>query len=525
MSKKIDHVAFGLKPSFTFKNLIVSPHNQFAAAACEAVSKSPGDKYNPLYVYGPPGIGKTHTVQAIAHAILENNPKSKVLYLSAERLISEIITAIADDNVMAVRQKFSQLDLLIIDDVQYLAESKATQEEFLHILNNMPSEVSQIVLAANQAPAKLKGFSQRLQSRFEGGLSTNIGVPNLEARIEILKIKQNAQELTLPDDMLLFAAQRLKSNVRELEGFLKRMHAYVHLSHQEVTSQLVQAVIQEILPDGADPVPDVLIRESDGLDAAGMPPPIFEKKSTPVPAEKVKPDPKIKEMPRAEASPPPEIEPVKGESPESEYLVEPELKIERYAGGEEPIVQKNGHSKNKPAPPPEISQEDIVKIEDSKPQDPLPSAEPVADPDSEVETEDEENSNPLPTGHKEIPAVFFFPKGQEAVLEKVQKKFTEVIKKHKLKFRLRSTDGEAYDLNGKIDYNFFVDVCKKNFAPVAIVIGPPPDVKMAEQDFYDLLSVTLDVQGISLQIVGWGETEKDYRYLNLSLDIALVRTR
>ena len=110
-------------------------------------------------------------------------------------------------------------------------------------------------------------------------------------------------------------------------------------------------------------------------------------------------------------------------------------------------------------------------------------------------------------------------------MEKVYKKFTDVIKKHKLKFRLKRAHSEPYNVSGKIDYNSFVDVCKKSFSPVAIVIGPPPDVKMSEQDFYDLLSVTLDVQGISLQIVGWGEIEKDYRYLNLSLDIALVRTK
>jgi chromosomal replication initiator protein len=246
--------ATGLKPAYSFDQLVVGSNNNVAVAACREVLKAPGEQYNPLFIFGPVGVGKTHLIQSVANEMVRKDAKLKVKYISAERFMNEIVTAISEDRILDVRRVYSELDLLIVDDVQYLTDSKIAQEELFHIFNNMHQEGRQAILAADRPPTHLTNLSQGIKSRLEWGLSTDIKVPDEATRLEILRRKQQMQGLSIPDEMLQVVAASLHSNVRELEGFLKRMHAYVMLSHQEISMDLVKTVIRELIPHGTGPV-------------------------------------------------------------------------------------------------------------------------------------------------------------------------------------------------------------------------------------------------------------------------------
>ncbi len=462
--------ATGLKSAYTFANLVVGQNNHVATGACHEVVKSPGEMYNPLVIYGPAGVGKTHLMQAVAHEMLAMDATLKVKYISAERFMNEIVTAIAEDRVVEIRMAYSKLDLLIIDDVQYLVESKIAQEELFHIFNNMHQENRQVILAADRTPNQLSSLSKGIRSRLEWGLAADIQPPDEGTRLEILRRKQAAQGMAMADEMLRPVAHALHSNVRELEGFLKRIHAYVNLSHQALSMDLIRAVVRELAPDAQEFIANgaALNNESPGLSLA--------------PA--VAPD------------------------------------LQRILKNENGHKSTNGKTvAPKPVEPVEEKMEE--KIEDTVAAAEVP-APPVVE---EIPGLDDIAEEELPAGHKEVAAAFFYPEGKDDALETVHRKFQDVIKKHKLKFRLKRVHNQGYTYKGKIDYARIADACKDKKVPVAIVIGPPPESLIPEQDFHDPLTVALDAHGVSLQLVSWSEIKKDYRYLNLALDIALVKAR
>ena len=488
---KVD-AASGLKPLYSFDHLVIGPHNQVAVGACLEVVKAPGEAYNPLFVYGPPGVGKTHMMQAVAHQLLNNDPNFKTRYISAERFMNEILTAISEDRMLDIRRQYSTLDMLIIDDVQYMTESKISQEELFHIFNNLHHGNRQVILAADRPPNQLTTLNKNIRSRLEWGLSTDIKPPEEPTRIEILKRKQALSPgLEMTEEMFVYVGRNLKSNVRELEGFLKRLHAYVTLSHQALTLDLVRSVVDEILPEGGEDAAEAPAPTGrNGRANNGHTTTVGSASTLPPPAQQAVPFDKMLESidmtqiaPLEEAPPPP--------APVAAPRAAPPTSV--------------------PLPPP--------------PPPAPPPMEPVIIEALEPEAEAEGEDGDAPSGVKEVGAVFFYPEGREEELNSVTKKFQEVIRKHKLKFRLKGMHNQPYAYKGKINFSSFVDVCKANKVPVAIVIGPPPDNMMPQQDFYDLLTVTLDVQGVSLQLINWGEINKDYRYLNLALDIALVRSR
>jgi hypothetical protein len=555
---KAEAVAAGLRPSYLFDQLVVGTHNQFAVGACQEVLRAPGEVYNPLFIYGPPGVGKTHLMQAVAHQVLQQNPESKIRYISAERFMSEVLIAISEDRMLEVRRAYSTLDLLILDDVQYLIESKISQEELFHVFNNMHQANKQVILASDRPPNQLTALNNNVRTRLEWGLATDVKVPDEATRFQILQRKQQQLPgLSMDEPMLIYVARALHSNVRELEGFLKRIHAYVTLSHQILTLNLVKTVVKEILPEGAaDPVVDMNAplkspapvapthvngnganKDTTPPEPIAPPPPaepvrevIEAMPPAPLASASVKDEPVFNEKP-AEPEPAAPAKPTPPEAMTFEVLLQSmdQPPASAAAQTKPPSVPAPAHffdMESAPAP----DQAAVANLSSTPMSNPSPElqvvvpsvAEPAPQPQPEPEpANDDENA----LGHKDIGAVFFYPEGGGEALESVYRKFLEVIKKHKLKFRLKRVHSEPYAYKGKINYSSFVDVCKQNKVPVAIVIGPPPENGLPQQDFYDLLTVTLDVQGVSLQLVNWSEINKDYRYLNLALDIALVRSR
>jgi chromosomal replication initiator protein len=239
----------GLSPRYSFDTFIVGASNQFAHAACRAVAEAPSRSYNPLFLYGGVGLGKTHLMHAIGHYVLTQSPGLKLTYISAERFMNEVVNAIRYDRILDFRERYRGVDVLLVDDVQFIVGKERTQTEFFHTFNALHDAQKQIVLSSDCPPHQISELEERLRSRFEWGLIADIQPPDLETKIAILKRKADAEGVPLPDDVALYIAGRIKSNIRELEGSLIRLLAYASLTGREVSMSLVQEVLRDVLPD------------------------------------------------------------------------------------------------------------------------------------------------------------------------------------------------------------------------------------------------------------------------------------
>ncbi len=239
----------GLIPDYTFANFVVGASNQFAHAACQAVANLPGNHYNPLFIYGGVGLGKTHLVNAVGHAILEHNPNLKVVYISSESFMNDLIAALRRDRMDEFKGRFRRVDALIIDDAQFLAGRERTQEEFFHTFNTLYEARRQIVLTSDKFPKDIPGLEERLRNRFEWGLIADIQPPDVETRVAILEKKAEAEKIDLPHEVALFLATNIDSNVRELEGSLTRLGAFASLNKSEITVEFARQVLQNILQE------------------------------------------------------------------------------------------------------------------------------------------------------------------------------------------------------------------------------------------------------------------------------------
>ena len=240
-----------LNPRYTFDAFVIGSGNQFAHAACQAVAERPSKAYNPLFLYGGTGMGKTHLMQAIGHEIKRRTPQAAICYLSSEKFTNEMINSLRYEKMISFRDKFRNVDVLLIDDIQFLAQKERTQEEFFHTFNALHESLKQIVIASDRPPKELAEFEDRLRSRFEWGLIADIQPPDLETKVAILQKKAEQERVTLPVDVALFIAQNIRSNVRELEGALIRLVAHSSLIGAEITLPYTQQVLKNFIDSQA----------------------------------------------------------------------------------------------------------------------------------------------------------------------------------------------------------------------------------------------------------------------------------
>ena len=244
-----------LNPNYTFDTFVVGNNNSLAHAASVAVAESPGEVYNPLFIYGGVGLGKTHLMQAIAHFIIENNPNKKVLYVTSETFTNELIDAIrnkenAEKGNAAFRNRYRNIDVLLIDDIQFIIGKESTQEEFFHTFNSLYQDRKQIVISSDKPPKEMETLSERLRTRFEMGLPVDIQIPTYETKMAIIKRKAELSSLDIPYDVQDYVATHIKSSIRELEGALTKLSAFSKLSHTPITVEFAEQTLKDLIsPD------------------------------------------------------------------------------------------------------------------------------------------------------------------------------------------------------------------------------------------------------------------------------------
>jgi len=250
-----------LNPKYTFESFVVGSSNQFAHAAARAVAEIPSKSYNPLFIYGGVGLGKTHLMHAIGHYILARQKRLNVLYISTDRFINEMINAIRFDRLPSFRQKYRAIDVLLVDDIQFIAGKDRTQEEFFHIFNALHDAQKQIVVSSDCPPRQIPTIEERLHSRFEWGLIADIQSPDIETKVAILRKKAAAERVELPENVALFIASKVKTNIRELEGSLIRLIAYASLTGRDIDLPLTQETLRDLLHTEEKPITIEMIQK------------------------------------------------------------------------------------------------------------------------------------------------------------------------------------------------------------------------------------------------------------------------
>lgn len=242
--------SLALNPKYIFETFVIGNSNRFAHAASLAVAEAPAQVYNPFFIYGGVGLGKTHLMHAIGHRILKNHPGLKVVYISSEKFTNELINSIRDGNPESFRQKYRNIDVLLVDDIQFLSKKEHTQEEFFHTFNTLHEANKQIIISSDRPPREIQTLEDRLRSRFEWGLITDIQAPDLETRIAILRKKAMLENLNVHNDVMVYIASRIDNNIRELEGALIRVMAYASLTKQAIDIDLATEALKDIFPNG-----------------------------------------------------------------------------------------------------------------------------------------------------------------------------------------------------------------------------------------------------------------------------------
>ena len=262
-SKNNPKASLDFNPQFTFDSFVVGPSNRFAHGAAVAVSNTPGQVYNPLFIYGPPGVGKTHLLYAIANGIRKTNPDANIVYIKGDQFTNELITAIQSGKNIEFRSKYREADLFLIDDIQFIAGKESTQEEFFHTFNTLYENHKQIVMTSDRKPGDMPTLEDRLRSRFEWGLIASIEAPDYETRMAIIKTKATSLGLELPDDVCNYIAVNVTSNVRQIEGTVKKIRAYRDLNNMPLDLAHISRAIDDMFKNegNALPTPNLIINQ------------------------------------------------------------------------------------------------------------------------------------------------------------------------------------------------------------------------------------------------------------------------
>jgi len=491
-----------LNPAYTFENFVVGPSNRFTHAATQAVAKSLGEIYNPLFIYGGVGLGKTHLLHAIGHYVHNKRPRAKILYVTTERFMSEVIEAIGKGTLEEFRERYRQVDLLLIDDIQFLVEAESTQEEFFHTFNVLHDAHKQIVITSDKPPKQLTTLEERLKSRFEWGLIADIKSPNLETRIAILKKKEEIEHLDLGDNILVYIAGKLKSNIRELEGFLKRINAYAQLTKQEITIDLVRELMNDLLPE----------REREEF---------VEVK--PLETKELKLEEKQRPSP-----PPLEVEKERKCLTCGRKLTYVEKYDRWYCHNCKKYAPQEIPEMAVPEVPPsmeEVTEEEIeeIKRERISPLTEERKVKKVREPElaPEVSPPPVELA-PVDKTLRKVEVAYFYPQDYSKEFEELKAQFDEVLKKHNLKFRLEAVFEKEYTAEKRINYGMFAELCKTAKVRIAVVLGPHPGSSLSTDEFSRMLGAILSDANISLHFIPFSDVKKRYKYLNMLLDIAMV---
>ena len=240
-------LASGLNPKYTFNTFVVGGNNKFAQAAAMSVAETPGSKYNPFFIWGGVGLGKTHLMHAIGNQILRNNPNAKILYVTSENFMNQLINALKEQATEKFREKYRNIDVLLIDDIQFIADKRSTQEEFFHTFNALYEAGKQIVLSSDKPPKDIELLEERLKSRFDWGITADILAPDYETRLAILRKKTQLDNILINDDILSTIATRVDSNIRELEGILNKLVAKASLTNSPITMEMAERAINDIV--------------------------------------------------------------------------------------------------------------------------------------------------------------------------------------------------------------------------------------------------------------------------------------
>jgi len=243
-----------LNPKYTFENFVIGQSNQFAHAAAKAVAESPGRIYNPLFVYGGVGLGKTHLITAIGNAVIDKRPDISVIFVSAEQFTNEVVSAIRHEKMGELKEKYQNLDLLLLDDIHFIANKTQTQEEFFHTFNAIYEKQKQIVISSDRPPKEIGAVTDRLRSRFSMGLIADIQPPELETKVAILQRKAETEKIFVPEDVAYYLASKVRSNIRELEGCLIRLGAQSSLTGRPINKDMAKNILQDLIEDDEKPI-------------------------------------------------------------------------------------------------------------------------------------------------------------------------------------------------------------------------------------------------------------------------------
>jgi len=243
-----------LNPKYTFENFVIGPSNQFAHASAKAVAEAPGKTYNPLFIYGGVGLGKTHLITAIGNAVIDKKPDISVIFVSAEQFTNEVVSAIRHQKMGELKEKYRNIDLLLLDDIHFIANKTQTQEEFFHTFNTIYERQRQIVISSDRPPKEIGDVTDRLRSRFSMGLIADIQPPELETKVAILQRKAETEKIFVPEDVAYYLASKVKSNIRELEGCLIRLGAQSSLTGRPINSDMAKNILQDLIEDDEKPV-------------------------------------------------------------------------------------------------------------------------------------------------------------------------------------------------------------------------------------------------------------------------------